>query len=548
MQDNLTQQQLDANGLSKWAIFLPAISGFYATFIGRQRTEQYVDPLRFPQGITDMEQLNWLNSQKSLFPYQWSLYSAGHANLNLAKPDPSEDMIRQRESGSFMLGDSGGFQIAKGRWPGEWRDPNGPEVAARLAELQNLPVVKTGRKISNPAQEYQKNLDDTERRRRAVLTWLDSIADYSMTLDIPTWVIHDEQASAACGISTLQEAVAATKYNNEYFIANRRGVENGGTRFLNVLQGDSHDSADQWYDTMKHYCDPVQYPGRHFDGWAMGGQNMCDIHLILKRCVTLIHDGLLEPGIHDWMHFLGTSKLEWACLLTDIQNSIRQYHNPRFSISFDCASPFLATANGQLYIHNQCDHRSKWVYRMEPTADDKKYKTDSRSFRDTVIQDGIHEVFDDSPVSRLYKINDICYYGPNDTNKLGKVGSTSWDSFSYALLMSHNVWHHITAVQTANALYAQGIKPGMLAGVKDSKFDFRNVVDDIFSQKDRQRSLDRIEYYESSLDLIIGTRGFTGRRLKRPNQQLFQQFFVEDQDSDQELDDHNLTQLENFNE
>ena len=33
-----------------------------------------------------------------------------------------------------------------------------------------------------------------------------------------------------------------------------------------------------------------------------------------------MHDGLLEEGLHDWMHFLGTSKLEWALLLTDIQH------------------------------------------------------------------------------------------------------------------------------------------------------------------------------------------------------------------------------------
>lgn len=552
MQDNLTKKQLANKTLSKYAIFLPAISGFYATFIGKQRVENYVDPARFPAGLTDMEQLNWLNSSLSLFPYRWSLYSAGHANLDLNKSDPSEDMVRHREPDSFMLGDSGGFQIAKGRWPGEWRDPNGAEVAGKIAELQQQPLIRSGKnRVIDPVAEYKKNLSATEQRRKSVLTWLDSIADYSMTLDIPTWVIHDEKASEACGITTLAEAVAATKYNNEYFIANRRGKDQGGTKFLNVLQGDSHDSAEEWYNIMKHYCDPTQYPGRHFDGWAMGGQNMCDVHLILKRLVALIHDNLLQPGLHDWMHFLGTSKLEWACLLTDIQNSIRKYHNPNFTISFDCASPFLATANGQLYIHNQCDHRSKWVYRMEPTADDKKYKTDLRSFRDTVLQDGIHDIFDDSPVSKLCKISDICYYGPNDTNKLGKIGTTSWDSFSYALLMAHNVWHHITAVQTANQLYDQGIKPQMLSGTKDSKFDFRNIVDDIFSQKDRQRSLDRITYYESSLDLIIGTRGFTGRRLIRPQQQLFQQFFTTDQpenQDDMELDDTNLTRLEEHNE
>ena len=60
VQDDLTAKQND------YAVFLPAISGFYATFIGKQRNEPYVDPARLPQGITDMEQLNWLNSTKAL--------------------------------------------------------------------------------------------------------------------------------------------------------------------------------------------------------------------------------------------------------------------------------------------------------------------------------------------------------------------------------------------------------------------------------------------------------------------------------------------------
>jgi hypothetical protein len=47
---------------------------------------------------------------------------------------------------------------------------------------------------------------------------------------------------------------------------------------------------------MKHFCDPAVYPDRHFDGWGMGGQNMCDVHLILNRLVALRYDNLLQPG------------------------------------------------------------------------------------------------------------------------------------------------------------------------------------------------------------------------------------------------------------
>jgi hypothetical protein len=37
-------------------------------------------------------------------------------------------------------------------------------------------------------------------------------------------------------------------------------------------------------------------------------------------------------------------------------------------------------------------------------------------------------------------------------NKIGKEGKTSWDSFGYALMMAHNVYCHIVAVQRANNL------------------------------------------------------------------------------------------------
>ena len=84
--DDLTAKQLD------YAVFLPAISGFYATYIGKQRSDpNYVDSTRMPTAINEMEELNWLNSQKSLFPYKWSLYSGGHAELDLTKVSPKED-------------------------------------------------------------------------------------------------------------------------------------------------------------------------------------------------------------------------------------------------------------------------------------------------------------------------------------------------------------------------------------------------------------------------------------------------------------------------
>ena len=529
-QDNLTAKQND------YAVFLPAISGFYATFIGKQRNEHYVDPARLPQGLTDMEQLNWLNSNKALFPYKWSLASGGHANLDLAKQDWSEDMVRNREPGTFLLGDSGGFQIAKGLWEGDWRANSGCAKA--------------------------------QKKRELVLNWLDNVSDYCMTLDIPTWVIHDKIASKACQISTLQEAVDATKFNNEYFMKHRKGIANGGTKILNVLQGDNHTSADEWYEIMKEYCDPVKYPDTHFDGWSMGGQNMCDVHLVLRRLVALRYDNLLQEGVHDWMHFLGTSKLEWAVLLTVIQRAVRKYVNPAFTISFDCASPFLATANGQVYYENVFEHDSKWSYRMAPSADDKKYSTDTRKWSTGVVADGIYPNWTDSPISDMLTMKDICIYKSGvpksgvtltpanfrdpalydvlpDVNKNGKWGKTSWDSFSYALLMGHNVWMHLTAVQEANQRFDRGEHPAMMRRDGGDYARFEDIVEAIFAAPDRQTAEDVIQLYSGYWMQIVGTRGFKGKKTMNARTQFNALFSFGEPDTDPEdLDVDKLNQLE----
>jgi hypothetical protein len=502
--DDLTAQQND------YAVFLPAISSFYAGYIGRERHGAGLEPDRLPKKIGDMEAMNWLNPLKALFPYRWSLYSAGHANLDLAKFDAKEDMIRNRDPNTIMLADSGGFQIAKGVWPGRWADPRDKGA---------------------------------EKQREKVLKWQMGIATYGMTMDIPTWTFRDPKAAAASGIFSYDDAVNATKYNNDFWIANRFGE----TKILNVLQGGNHAEADHWYDLMKHYSDPNKYPDRHFNGWGMGGQNMCDVHLVLKRLVHLIHDGLLEKGVHDWMHFLGTSKLEWACLLTDVQRAIRKYHNSNFTISFDCASPFLATANGQIYTNLRIEDRGKWSYQMEPTADDKKYATDNRLFRDAVIQDKVHDLFEDSPISGRMKISDVCWYAPGDLNKLGKEGRTSWDSFSYALMMGHNVWHHIRAVQEANRRYDLGEVPGMLVRETFDRVYFRDLVDTIFQQRDRNRSLAIIDQNTKFWDQIIGTRGFTGKKTTNAHTQFNALFDVEEDDApEEEFDQSKLDDLENI--
>jgi hypothetical protein len=539
--DNLTNKQQD------FAVFLPALSGFYANFVGKQRFGAHVDAARIPRDFeTGVEGLNWLNPEAAYFQYRWALYSAGHAELDINKDAPGEDMIRNRDrNNSFVVGDSGGFQIGKGVWQGDWKNPNCPKA---------------------------------QKKRELVLKWMDTYMDRGMILDIPAWVKKIPAGRAASGISTYAEAVQGTYINNEYFMQNRSGA----CQFLNVLQGDNHAEADDWYERMKKYCDPKQY-AQPFEGWAMGGQNMCDVHLTLRRLVALRFDGLLEKGQQDWMHFLGTSKLEWALLLTDIQRAVRKYHNPNFTISFDCASPFLASANGFIYFETAVEDRTKWTYRTLQALDNKSYAMDTRRYRDAVLADKILPKLLDSPVIQRCRVNDICIYKDGvrktaaelggvafdlknpehyhvlpDLNKIDRIGKTSWDSFSYCIQMGHNVWSHIHSVQEANRLYDTGVMPAMLdSGYTSRKKSFpnldrryfRDIVDAIFACSDRDKAMQLVDYYQKYMDTIPGSRGNTLDRLYN-NNSSFEDLFGSDSDfefarDDSGMDESALALLEN---
>jgi len=480
----MEQVNLSNSHKQDWALFLPAVSSFYIAGLGKQREgEPYFDQARIPQGFNgDVEKLNFLNSKEGLYYYKWGLYSAGHANLDTTVDDHNESIIRKREKGTFMLGDSGGFQILKCQWPADWKDPNCPRAM---------------------------------KKRKQVLNWMDTYMDYGMCLDIPsqsltTFHIQDPKTkTSAHGISTIEEAITATHINNEYFINNR----NGECKFLNVLQGRNHTQSEDWYNEMKKYCDSNIYPNNHFNGWAFGGQNKIDIHLMLTRMIDIIHDGLLQEGKHDLIHCLGTSILEYAVLFTDIQKAIRKYHNPKLQITFDCASPFFSAAKGLAYFNTSIEHGKKWSYSMEKTAEKKSYANDTRKFSTAVLAEGIHKLFTDSPVTDRMLLRDLCYRGQGFIGQHGKETKTSWDTLSYTLLQSHNVYQHIHAVQEANRRYETGVVPKMIVHKFEGDRFFTSLVDEIFSKKTKQESIDLINYHDTYWKQFqSGSQGISGKK------------------------------------
>jgi len=467
---NLTPLQKD------YAVYLPAISSFYSTYVAKQRLENFVPLHRIPKGFDrGIEGMNFLNPEQGYFTYKYALYSAGHAQLDIKKSFVQESMIQQRDRNNTMiLGDSGGYQIGKGVLKFDWLNFEGNKANAV---------------------------------RQQILEWLELTADWSMMLDVPTWAC-DHIHSPKTGLKTFDDCLEKTKFNNKYFLDNRLGK----TKWLNVLQGSDWDTAEKWYQGMKEFSDPKgAYAGKEAEGWAFGGANMCKMDITLKRLMTMRDENMLTGK--NWIHFLGTAQLDWSCYLTSIQRQIRKHINEEITISFDCASPFIATAHGLVYTNSQ--HTPKrWSVIMDKAPDSKALARSTIPFPF------------ESEIGRRLNIGDICWYAPGDLNKIGKEGKTSWDSFSYALMMGHNVYQHIVAVQRAQQLMdieiaetRNKIDWRRWKKVKDSDTSdeysdwvprnilyFNNFVEKLFETKTKLEAFDMIDQARPFLKSLEGAR------------------------------------------
>ena len=463
---NLTPLQKD------YAVYLPAISSFYSTYIAKQRLEKFIPDDRIPKGFDrGIEGMNFLNEEQGYFTYKYGLYSAGHAQLDLNKSMTQESMIQQRDRGNTMiLGDSGGYQIGKGVLKFDWLDFEGKSA---------------------------------NKTRQSILEWLELTADWSMMLDVPTWAC-DHIHSPKTGLKTFEDCLEKTRFNNKYFLDNRLGQ----TKWLNVLQGSDWDTAEKWYNGVKEFSDPNgPFKGKEAEGWAMGGANMCKMDITLKRLMTLREDNLLKGK--NWMHFLGTAQLDWSCYLTLIQRQIRKHINEDFTISFDCASPFIATAHGLVYTNAQHTNK-RWSVIMDKAPDTK-----------ALAKSDIPFPFASEFGSRLL-MEDICHYAPGMLNKIGKEGKTSWDSFAYALMMGHNVECHIVAVQRAQQLmdiecakYKPDWRNYLLEGKKEVEFSdwvprrilyFATFIEELFNTKTKAEAFELIENAQKFLRSLEGAR------------------------------------------
>ncbi len=420
---NLTEKNKD------YAIFLPSISSAYSRFAseyyridGELSPRNGVHPDYMEHGF---KSLDFLDPDKGLFYYKHALYSAGHAQLGIEQTNKVESMVSLRDrSNTWILGDSGGYQVING--------------------LLKFPM-------------HDLHSQDADDMRFKIMNWLEYTADYAMLLDFPTSSITNPKSP----LNSFRECLEGSLQNFNYFMRNRQGK----TKYLNVLQGRSLTESNTWFDEVKDFP---------FEGWAFGGGHNNDFEIILNRIITLRDGKYFEENSNgdkrDWIHVLGQSRLTAGCTLSHLQRLLRkQLNNKNLSISYDSASAFIAVAHGQIYT-NDVFEKKRFSYIMDKMYDDKDLVGSDKPFPWR------------STIGDLLTMGDICVKTDAWYQNSGKTGNTSWDSYSYALMMMHNVERHIRAIQQANMIYDLSDNIGVTF-MPPKLAEFKEVLEHVFESE-----------------------------------------------------------------
>lgn len=408
-----------------YAVFIPAlIPSFVQTASGRALPHRQDGSTAFLDNLPNS--LNFL-SHGGIFYYKWALYSAGLAELDIAKAKQHEAMIMDaRANGAFLFADSGGYQIA-----------------------------------SNTLKKISQSDNAIDEFRQKSLAWMEACSSVLMPLDFPISPRRLPGEQLSC-----EEALSKT-IDSLNFIK-KHWKPSSDLVFVNVVQGLYPENRVDWIQKVKGYPS---------NAWAVPWRLHETVHGLLQTLVIMDEQGLFKNC--KWLHLFGLSRLHFAGALTLLMRAMRQKY-PELVISYDSAVPMtLAAKNGHAYIGWQVQHPYEHKSRNRQEAD----IPDFSKFTFTHIPVGKEFVQSTSnapfpaiisPIGLNSKLKDFC------VRSQPTAGGSCWDELSTALLCAHNVYAHILTITQLNRLMDEEIARGPSRPLTHAFSDFKAVVNEIF--------------------------------------------------------------------
>lgn len=385
--------------IDNYAVYVPALSVGFAEYVMKDvgRPGFHIAP----------RDLNFLQPDAL-----WRYRSALASSMSFAFHSQPNIVTHRNPASSWILGDSGGFQIGTGVIKG-FRART-PEMVARRWRSSSL--------------------------KEDILRWLELYCDCAMTLDIPLWLrLNNKSPFQACSVELLTDL---TVENLQYF-ADHRG-RYGQCEFLNVLHGTTDEEEEYWFRRVGDF---------DFEGWAIGGSvaGALDMRRLLRRILLLRDQGMLG-GRKRRLHVLGMSQITWAVALTAIQRAVQRTAGHRFTVSFDTSTPMITAGRHQ-----------RIARRPQFTNDIRTWAIPSEEFPNghaAAVRDADMPFPPGSPLSSVLTLGDM---NPNRS----PYAAQTFDRFSFNALANHNTFVHACAAIEANRIafgWGRGV-PGPLSDV-----------------------------------------------------------------------------------
>lgn len=404
--------------------YLPAIAPGFSRVMDKTISELRPQGIRYTKSFYSPKQLDFIsNPAHSFFHYPFCLYSAGHAELNEDKWEKAESSIwhRDREN-SFVLVDSGGFQVGKGVW-------------------------KTG----------DKQKDDELRMK--VLRWQENISDLALILEKPSW-----------GPFSFEESVEWTKDSLEFYQKNATGQ----TPFLNIVQGQNFEEMVEWYEKFKWFME-----WEHCVGLGIGGIACADLYLLSKFIFYLIRTGQFKNI--DYIHLLGNGTVYFSTICYVLQRVLSRAVGKAITITHDASSEgvVLRRWGRQILVNDRNltkaeaalayfrPNQNWWedfernkldiANRFHDGAEyEKALSVTMHKFRSTELDLIKHDEFYPYSASPIIspphgiRFGDIICEGAGVSEKHNEVANL--DELSYAILYANNIFMKLRAIMAATEL------------------------------------------------------------------------------------------------
>ena len=381
---------------------------FYLPSIQPQHVKIWQKPLssirngvKYGSPITSPKQFNFFSGgDHAMFSYPYALYSAGHAELDMDKAVEREWAIHKRDRDkTFLLLDSGGFQIKTGVWD-----------------------VSTSAKAN--------------ALRQQVLEWQEATGDCAVILDMP---MGDD--------GNFDDCLAFTKESLNFYEKHASWE----VPFLNVIQGRTFEQAREWYEQTKAF--PAS-------GLAFANYNSQNLHTAVQLLFHLIRTG--EMSRYRYIHFLGNGTIYTGVLFYVLKRLISRVVGHNVNFTQDAASesilagkynkiflqvnedrPLAKTALTNIFT-GRYEQVSPFTIKIHPFESDLSY----------VRHDEFYP-FATSPMlgpPNGIKFGDLIKPGARKGE--GKEARNT-DELTDIILYANNVWLKIHAIERATALERQ---------------------------------------------------------------------------------------------